>query len=131
MAKMRIALGFLLLLASVVGQAVQSSNLKAALHAAAQDKKAQSTGALMPSQDKTKCCTVSHPALSRNVKRFRGGLVFKAHRLLYHSTLGSRVIKTKKMMKRRMGNEQQRLQRWNLSRSSGCCRQGACHIGGM
>jgi len=34
--------------------------------------------------------------LSRNVKRFRGGLVFKAHRLLYHSTLGSRVIKKKK-----------------------------------
>ena len=31
-----------------------------------------------------------------NVKRFRGGLVFKAHRLLYHSTLGSRVIKKKK-----------------------------------
>ena len=27
-----------------------------------------------------------------NVKRFRGGLVFKAHRLLYHSTLGSKVI---------------------------------------
>jgi len=25
--------------------------------------------------------------------RFRGGLVFKAHRRLYHSTLGSRVIK--------------------------------------
>jgi len=23
-----------------------------------------------------------------NVKRFRGGLVFKAHRLAYHSTLG-------------------------------------------
>jgi len=30
------------------------------------------------------------------VKRFRGGLVFKAHRLLYHSTLGLRVIKKKK-----------------------------------
>jgi len=30
------------------------------------------------------------------VKRFRGGLVFKAHRLVYHSTLGSRVIKKKK-----------------------------------
>ena len=30
------------------------------------------------------------------VQRFRGGLVFKAHRLLYHSTLGSRVIKKKK-----------------------------------
>ena len=30
------------------------------------------------------------------MNRFRGGLVFKAHRLLYHSTLGSRVIKKKK-----------------------------------
>jgi len=30
------------------------------------------------------------------VKRFRGGLVFKAHRLLYHSTLSLRVIKKKK-----------------------------------
>ena len=27
---------------------------------------------------------------------FRGGLVFKAHRLLYHSTLGLRFIKKKK-----------------------------------
>ena len=32
----------------------------------------------------------------RNVKQFRGGLVFKAHTLLYHSTLGWRVIKKKK-----------------------------------
>ena len=31
-----------------------------------------------------------------NVKRFRGGLVFKAHRLLYHPTLGLRVIKKKR-----------------------------------
>ena len=31
----------------------------------------------------------------RNVHRFRGRLVFKTHRLLYHSTLGLRVI-TKK-----------------------------------
>ena len=30
------------------------------------------------------------------MKRFRGGLVSKAKRLLYHSTLGSRVIKKKK-----------------------------------
>ena len=30
------------------------------------------------------------------MQRFRGGLVFKAHRLLYHSTLGLRVIKKKK-----------------------------------
>jgi len=29
---------------------------------------------------------------------FRGGLVFKAHRWLYHSTLGSRVIKKKRSM---------------------------------
>ena len=31
--------------------------------------------------------------LRRNVKRFRGGLVFKDHRLVYHSSLGLRVIK--------------------------------------
>ena len=30
------------------------------------------------------------------MKRFRGGLVFKAHKLSHHSTLGSRVIKKKK-----------------------------------
>jgi len=30
------------------------------------------------------------------VQWFRSGLVFKAHRLLYHSTLGLRVIKKKK-----------------------------------
>ena len=32
----------------------------------------------------------------RNVQRFRGGLVFKAHRRVYHSTLGLRVIKKKR-----------------------------------
>ena len=32
----------------------------------------------------------------RNVQRFRGGLVFKAHRLVYHSTLGLRVMKKKR-----------------------------------
>ena len=31
-----------------------------------------------------------------NVKRFRGGLVSKAHGLVYHSTLGLRVIKKKR-----------------------------------
>ena len=31
------------------------------------------------------------------VNRFRAGLVFKAHRRVYHSTLGSRVIKKKGM----------------------------------
>jgi len=32
-----------------------------------------------------------------NVKQFRGGLVFKANKLVYHSTLGWRVIKKKKV----------------------------------
>jgi len=37
--------------------------------------------------------------LSRNVQRSRGGLVFEAPRLLYHSTLGSREIKQKRRVK--------------------------------
>ena len=36
------------------------------------------------------------PSGQMNVKQFRGGLVFKNHRLLYHSTLGLGVIKKKK-----------------------------------
>ena len=35
---------------------------------------------------------ISEQLLYINVQRFRGGLVFKAHRRLYHSTLGLRVI---------------------------------------
>jgi len=38
------------------------------------------------------------------VKRFRGGLVFKAHSLLYQSTLGLRVIKIKKKVSERSGD---------------------------
>ena len=38
--------------------------------------------------------TIDTPAVS--VSGFRGGLVSKAHRLVYHSTLGWRVIKKKK-----------------------------------
>ena len=34
--------------------------------------------------------------VQRNVQRFRDGLVFTVHRLLYHSTLGLGVIKKKK-----------------------------------
>ena len=34
--------------------------------------------------------------LYRNVQWFRSGLVFKAHQLVYHSTLGLRVIKLKR-----------------------------------
>ena len=40
--------------------------------------------------------SISEQLLGRNVERFRGGLVFEAHRLLYYSTLGTRVIKKKK-----------------------------------
>ena len=32
------------------------------------------------------------------MNRFQGGLVVKAHRLVHHSTLGSRVIKKKKKL---------------------------------
>ena len=39
---------------------------------------------------------ISEKLLRRIVNRFRGGLVFKADRLLYHSTLGSRVMKKKR-----------------------------------
>ena len=37
------------------------------------------------------------------MQRFRGGLVFKAHRLFYHSTLGLRVIKKKEEEPARSG----------------------------
>ena len=40
-------------------------------------------------------CLASHLPRSKNMDRFRVGLVFKAHRLLYHSILGSTVIKKK------------------------------------
>jgi len=43
--------------------------------------------------------SIQGKTLRRNVKQFRTGLVFKAHRLLYHSTPGSRVIKKKKKKK--------------------------------
>ena len=36
--------------------------------------------------------SIQEQLLHRNVQRFRGGLVFKAHRRLYHSTLGLRGI---------------------------------------
>ena len=37
--------------------------------------------------------------LCRNLTRFRGGLVFKAHRLVYHSNLGSKEVKKKEQRK--------------------------------
>ena len=44
----------------------------------------------------------------RNEKRFRGGLVCKAHRLVYHSTLGLRVIKKKEVISMWPGAEELR-----------------------
>jgi len=39
--------------------------------------------------------SIQEQLLYRNVQRFRGGLVFKAHRLVYHLTLGLRILKKK------------------------------------
>ena len=62
--------------------------------------------------------TFEEQLLHRNVQRFRGGLVFKAHRLLYHSTLGLRVIKKKKMVDIRVsGFENARLSGFKLRSS--------------
>ena len=46
------------------------------------------------------CCEIVVCGLAgtlTNVQRFRGVLVCKAHRLVYHSTLGLRVVKKKKV----------------------------------
>jgi hypothetical protein len=50
----------------------------------------------------TTCLQASRygPVLRRNVKRLRGGLVFKDHRRLRHSGIGSRVTKRKKRRRR-------------------------------
>ena len=46
-----------------------------------------------------RCSRSARKRLTDKVERFRGGLVFKAHRLFYHSTLGSSRIKKKKKKK--------------------------------
>jgi len=51
-------------------------------------------------------------AQQKCVERFRGRLVFKAHRLLYRSTLGSRVIKKKKKKGQWVVNKE--VSRWDL-----------------
>jgi len=61
-----------------------------------------STGHTQPSLCSAveRCGTQSQEQqLRRTVKWFRGGLVFQAHRLLYHSTLGSRVMEIKTIAK--------------------------------
>jgi len=60
------------------------------------------------------------PANWSNVKRFRGGLVFKAHRLVYHSTLGWRVIKKKKTISQSASRQYQSVPaRKNMANSKG------------
>ena len=44
-------------------------------------------------------CMIASFRIAMNLWRFRGGLVFKAHRILYHSTLGLRVVIKKKNKK--------------------------------
>ena len=47
--------------------------------------------------------TRQHMGTPSVVQRFRGGLVFKAHRRVYHSTLGLRVTKKKQLTRQHMG----------------------------
>ena len=49
---------------------------------------------------------VFRPGFDQREALFRGGLVFKAHRLVYHSTLGWRVIKKKKKPSESIGSRQ-------------------------
>ena len=70
------------------------------LHISAHAPRAPTSCTLFPRGLSPRAWQCAHSAtdalLRRNMKRFRGGLVFKAHRLLYHSILGLRVIKKKK-----------------------------------
>ena len=49
---------------------------------------------------RSKKLPLQEQVLWRNVKRSGGGLVFKAHRLVHHSTLGLRIIKQKKKIEK-------------------------------
>jgi len=49
---------------------------------------------------RAKCALSAAFELHTRVQRFRGGLVFQAHRLWYHSTLGLRVIKKREEKKK-------------------------------
>ena len=51
------------------------------------------------------CVHLPVEPLHRNVLWYRGGLVFKAHRRMYHSTLGLRVIKKKTRRPARRGRQ--------------------------
>ena len=65
------------------------------------------------------------------MKRYRGGLVCKAHRLVYHSTLGSRVIKKKKCGRGEDGagwGAEQRSRRAALTATQAGGSEGICCI---
>ena len=66
-------------------------------------------GGLLPARPRTRPCCFRvlnlRTSTCRNVNRFRGGLVFKAHRLVYHSTLDLRVIMKKKKKKKKISCE--------------------------
>ena len=53
------------------------------------------SGAARGSDQRDLPLSIQGQLLYRNVQRSGGGLVFKAHRLLYYSTLGLRVRKKK------------------------------------
>ena len=76
---------------------VQSTNTAPARHAWIQ--LAAAADGTSPREDGINWARENPP----NVKRLRCGLVFKAHRLLYHSTSGLRVIKEKEKMPPRDG----------------------------
>ena len=67
------------------------------------------------------------------VKRFRGGLVFKAHRPFYRSTLGLRVIKKQKNLAerrgapRKVGGEQKHLRTQHRQVPCGHPHLGMCY----
>ena len=73
---------------------------------------------------------IDEQLFSRNVKRFPGGLVFKAHRPVHHSTPCSRVIKKKECArglgdkKKGLGFEDQRKGK-GVGEAEGPCIGGA------
>ena len=52
------------------------------------------------------------------MQRFRGGLVVKAHRLVYHSTLGSRVTNKKKKNTEKVARGGEPCESWSEEEAS-------------
>jgi len=61
------------------------------------DPRPESIGLTSRVRERTSVSANQSPAVER--ERFRGGLAFKAHIRVYHSTQGSRVTKKKKRVK--------------------------------